>query len=259
VLARALITRPAILLLDEATSALDARTESELRRSLAVAGEGRTVVSISHRLASVVDADRIFVLAAGRLVEEGTHEELFAVRGLYRQLWDEQHGAAQVEPLVGRPGGAGPDPARALAEVPLLAQVPPDALRDLARAATQEVYGPGTEVGAPDLPMGRLLVVLEGELELIDEDGDGPSAVRRFAPGDFLGELALVREQSFAATLRAVTPVRLLSLARPDFLAVAQGHPDLQRAVLRHLARRRSALASAASASGVHERGVLSP
>ena len=255
-IARALLRDPAVLILDEATSALDARTEADLRRSLAAAGEGRTVISISHRLASIVDANRIFVLAAGRLVEYGTHDELFSAGGLYRQLWDQQHGVAEAEPPAAAPG---PDLAGALAQVPLLADAPAAALQELLRVATHERYGPGTEVGAPDSPMGRLLVVLEGELELAGDDGDGPPAVRRFGPGDFLGELALVREQCFGATLTAATPVRLLALSRPDFLAVAKVRPELQRAVLRQLARRRSALVSAASASGVHDHRVLSP
>jgi CRP-like cAMP-binding protein len=108
--------------------------------------------------------------------------------------------------------------------------------------------------------MGRLLVVLEGELELVGEDdGDGVVPTRRFEPGDFLGELALVREQLFPATLRAATPVRLLTLSRPDFLAVAKGQPELQHAVLHQLTRRRSALASAVSVSGTHDLRVLSP
>jgi ATP-binding cassette subfamily B protein len=256
-IARALLRDPAVLILDEATSALDARTEADVRRSLAVAGEGRTVISVTHRLMSVTDADRIFVLAGGRLVEEGHHDELLAAGGLYRQLWDEQRGASPVEAGI---GPAGEPPEQALAQVPLLADVPAEALRELTRVATQERYGAGTEVGAPGTPMGRMLVVLEGELELIGEDdGDGVTQSRRFEPGDFLGELALVREQLFPATLRAATPVRLLTLSRPDFLAVAQGQPDLQRAVLRQLTRRRSALASAVSASGAHDLRVLSP
>ena len=258
-IARALLRDPAVLILDEATSALDAGTEADVRRSLAEAGRGRTVVSISHRLTSVVAADRIFVLAAGRLVEQGTHDQLLAARGLYRRLWDEQHGNA--------PGGVqatawgGPDPAGSLAAVPLLTDAPPEALQALGRVAMQENYGAGTEVGVPGQPMGRLLVVLDGELELLRDDGDGESgpSARRFGPGDFIGELALLSEQRYEATLRAATPLRLLALARADFLGVAEQHPELQRAVLRQLTRRRAVLASAVQASGVHDLSELSP
>src|SRR5206468_12771006 len=143
--------------------------------------------------------------------------------------------------------------------VPLLADAPSAALEALGRVAVYERYGASTEVAAPDQPIGRLLVVLDGELELVGLGEEGTVPVRRFGPGDFVGELALLSEQRFPATLRAATPSRLLALARADFLAVAAQHPDLQRAVLLHLTRRRAALASAASASGVDDIRVLSP
>jgi ABC-type multidrug transport system fused ATPase/permease subunit len=247
-IARALLRDPAVLILDEATSALDARTEGELRRSLAEAGEGRTVVSISHRLTSIVSSDQIFVLAGGRLAEQGTHEELLAMGGLYRQLWTEQQGGEPIEV----PLGVGP--ATALAAVPLLAHVPPPVLQELANAATRERYAAGAEVSGDDDAPGRLLVVLEGELEFV-RDGPGSAASpERFGPGDFVGELSLVREQPLPARLRAITPVRLLAVERADFLALAQDRPELQRAVLGQLARRRAAFDSAASVSGAFDR-----
>jgi CRP-like cAMP-binding protein len=107
--------------------------------------------------------------------------------------------------------------------------------------------------------MGRLLVVLDGELELAADAEEGTGGLwPRFGPGDFVGELALLSEQRFRGTLRAVTPLRLLALGRSDFLAVAAQHPELQRAVLRQLTRRRAVLASAASASGVDDLRALS-
>jgi subfamily B ATP-binding cassette protein MsbA len=259
-IARALLRDPQVLILDEATSALDARTEADMRRSLAEAGRGRTVVSISHRLASIVASDRIFVLAGGRLVEAGTHDELLALGGLYRQLWAEQHGGGGAGDGAAPPGrAAGPDPVAALRAVPLLAVAPPAALEALARAATRERYGAGTEVGAPGQPMGRLLVVLDGELELVHDDDQATSGNGRLGPGDFLGELALLREQRFPATLRAATPVWLLSVLRSDFLAVAEHEPELQRAVLAQLRRRRAVLASATSASRAGDKPAPTP
>lgn len=82
-IARALLRDPEILLLDEATSQLDANTEREIRRTIAAASKGRTTIMIAHRLASVQHADKIFVFDAGRIVEQGRHEELVAEGGIY--------------------------------------------------------------------------------------------------------------------------------------------------------------------------------
>jgi len=83
-IARALLRNPAILLLDEATSALDAETEMAINATLEQAAQGRTLVTVTHRLASVLQADRIFVLGRGRLMEQGSHEELLTRGGSTR-------------------------------------------------------------------------------------------------------------------------------------------------------------------------------
>jgi len=89
-IARTLLKNPPILLLDEATSALDTETERDIQGALQRAGQGRTVITIAHRLSTVADADRIVVLEDGQIVEEGTHTELLSKQGRYASLWQRQ-------------------------------------------------------------------------------------------------------------------------------------------------------------------------
>jgi ABC-type multidrug transport system fused ATPase/permease subunit len=77
------------LILDEATSSVDARSEVEISRALASLAKGRTTVSIAHRLSTAARADRVLVLDHGVLVQDGSHLELVAIDGPYRQLYED--------------------------------------------------------------------------------------------------------------------------------------------------------------------------
>ena len=98
-LARALLTDPAILILDDVTSALDGETEAKVQEALLRVMAGRTTFIIAHRLSSVVDADRIYVIEAGQIVDCGTHSELVSKPGIYRDIYREQFKSAlQIAP-----------------------------------------------------------------------------------------------------------------------------------------------------------------
>jgi len=101
-IARAMLKNAPILLLDEATSSLDTESERAVQEALARLMKGRTVLVIAHRLSTVIDADVIYVIVDGRVVETGTHAELLAKNGAYARLYDMQFadeaagGAARV-------------------------------------------------------------------------------------------------------------------------------------------------------------------
>ncbi len=91
-IARAVMKNPPILILDEATSAVDNETEAAIGRSLERITVNRTTIAIAHRLSTIRNADRIYVMEYGELVESGTHEELLSKNGIYTNLWQVQSG-----------------------------------------------------------------------------------------------------------------------------------------------------------------------
>ena len=96
-IARTLLKAPPILILDEATSALDTATEQEIQHALDIVSADRTSLVIAHRLSTVIGADSILVMRAGRIVEQGTHDELLERDGLYASMWARQREATEAE------------------------------------------------------------------------------------------------------------------------------------------------------------------
>jgi len=90
-IARAILADPRILILDEATSSLDSESEALIQDGLKALRRGRTTFVIAHRLSTIQSADQILVLEHGEIVERGTHDQLLALNGRYRQLYDKQY------------------------------------------------------------------------------------------------------------------------------------------------------------------------
>ncbi|MBS7777026.1 ABC transporter ATP-binding protein [Acidovorax sp. CCYZU-2555] len=100
-IARVMLKNAPILLLDEATSALDSEVEAAIQESLYKVMEGKTVIAIAHRLSTIAAMDRLIVMDKGRIVEEGTHQQLLQLGGVYARLWAHQSGGFLGEPIDG--------------------------------------------------------------------------------------------------------------------------------------------------------------
>ena len=130
-IARALLRDAPILILDEALSSVDAENEAAIQEALGRLMKGRTVLILAHRLSSVIDADRILVLAGGRVVESGPHEALMAADGTYRRLMADQAREGPPPPAADA-APAAPPPED---EAPAAAPAPPASRDELLRAA----------------------------------------------------------------------------------------------------------------------------
>lgn len=91
-IARVLLKDAPILILDEATSALDSEVEAAIQESLDSLMQDKTVIAIAHRLSTIASMDRLVVMDQGRIIEQGTHQELLAKKGVYASLWERQTG-----------------------------------------------------------------------------------------------------------------------------------------------------------------------
>jgi ATP-binding cassette subfamily B protein len=98
--ARAIVRNPTIMILDEATSSIDTETEALIQKAINKTLKGRTSIVIAHRLSTIVDADRILVMSAGLIIEDGNHKQLMAKKGTYHKLYMNQFAELKVEQQI---------------------------------------------------------------------------------------------------------------------------------------------------------------
>jgi ATP-binding cassette subfamily B protein len=235
-IARALLRDPAILLLDEATSALDAATEAALDRTLTQVGRGRTVVTVTHRLHSIVHADRIFVLEDGHLVEEGRHDDLVRRAGVYAEIWRKQNGLT-----IGADGTFASITVERLRGTPLFRDLDLAVLEEVShRFASEQVPGDRLVLQEGD-PGDRFYIIARGRVAVSKgNQGDTEKTVAVLETGDHFGEIALLRDVPRTATVRTLSPCMFLTLQRGHFLELIERVPGLLPA-LELVAERRAA------------------
>ena len=234
-LARAILRDPALLLLDEPTSALDPVTEAAFNETLAHIGRGRTVVTVTHRLSSVMRADRIFVMQDGRLAEKGTHAELLALGGSYAQMWRRQHEGLAIS-RDGRRAEIAPVRLRAM---PLFADLDEPILQGIAERFSTERLPADRTVFEQGDSGDKFYVIAHGLVDVIRRDDDGvEQRLSTLRDGDVFGEMALLHDAPRTAAIRTRAPCLLLTLSRHQFTQLLEDAPTL-RAHVQELAQDR--------------------
>lgn len=232
-IARAIIRNPMLLLLDEATSALDPGTEAAVNATIQRLSQARTVIAVTHRLASVGHADCIFVLQAGRLVQAGKHQELVQQEGLYAQLWQKQ---TSFE--VSADGRQATVQAAYLRHITLFADLDLATLTTLASRFSPEYMTEGQTVIEQGAIGDKLYLIARGHVEvLVRAKADTPNApmtvqrIDTMQDGDHFGEMALLADAPRNATIRTLTGSLFLTLPKTEFLTLMQMLPAVRAAV----------------------------
>jgi len=233
-LARAIIRNPSLLILDEATSALDPATEASINKTLHNFGSERTVLSATHRLGSVVHMDRILVIDQGRLVEQGNHEELMALGGVYQNLWNKQSGFR-----VSEDGSSVEVTPERLRAIPIFATALDSSLVILADALVSKSLPKDRVIFMEGDPGNRFYIIARGRVEVLIGNEESGRSVRWLEDGDYFGEMALLDGKPRNATIRTVTPVLLLSLGRRQFNELLGSESELKALIEKEAELRR--------------------
>lgn len=208
--ARALLQNASVVLMDDALSSLDTAGQAELERLLRGPDHGKTLIRVAQRLGSVLDADQIFVMDGGQLVEQGRHGELADAGGLYAQLLKDELGAGAVSGAF--------QAVRRLARQAPFSALPPEILEEVARLMLYAERAPGDIVCRQGSVGDELFVVGRGEVEVLLEDEEGQERILgSISEGDYFGEISFLRRIPRTATVRARTNVELHILRRQDF------------------------------------------
>lgn len=235
-IARALVRNPSIIILDEATSALDPGSEAAINETVERVSAGRTVISVTHRLTSVLNYDHICVFHEGRLIERGTHKELLRRGGTYAGMWRRQTGTT-----VAPNGDLFVTDVEILRDVPLFKDLDREYLQEISDMLIAERVPKGRTIIKEGEDGRRFYIVARGKVAVSASVGKGRQ--RRLAileDGDFFGEIALLTDSPTTATVETLTQSTFLVLQRDQLQNLMRRHEALG-AQVRHALERRAA------------------
>lgn len=222
-IARALIRNPALLILDEATSALDPSTEAAINETIERVSAGRTVITVTHRLQSVVDYEHIFVFGAGQIIEQGTHDALLGAGGKYAEMWRRQHGTT-----MSADGDFQVTDTSILRDVPLFQEIADAYLENIASMFSTEHVPSGRTIITKGDEGNRFYIIVRGRVAVsaIDDDED-VTRVATLDDGDYFGEISLLANIPTTATVTTLMPSIFITLQREQLNRLVNQHPEL--------------------------------
>ncbi len=228
-LARALIRKPDILFLDEATSALDPGTEADVNATLEQLGRHQTTITVTHRLAPLVNYDRIFVFERGRITEAGSHADLLERQGTYASLWSKQHSVSLSDDL----DEARVDP-ESLNSVAVFRDLTDLMRGQIAEMMRLEEFAAGNDIVRQGDEGDKFYIVARGRISVRVTGNDGiAEQVAVLEDGDSFGEVALVEDIPRIATATAEVPTVCLTLRRTAFQRLLEENPKVRDAITR--------------------------
>lgn len=208
--ARAILQDGSVVLMDDALSALDTPTQKALEDELRGPAGDKTMIRVAQRLGSILDADQILVMDGGKLVEQGTHDELLSSGQLYTQLLKDELGAGAVSGAF--------QAVRRLARQAPFSSLSAEVLEEVARLMLYAERNPGDIICRQGTVGDELFVLGKGEVEVVLEEDERHERILGFLnEGDYFGEISFLRRVPRTATIRARTNLELHILRRQDF------------------------------------------
>lgn len=223
-IARALIRQSDLLLLDEATASLDPGTETLIYETIRGLVGSKLVISITHRLNTVVDATRIYVMDGGTVTDSGTHEELLERSQVYRRIWQKQSGF-----LISDDGRNASITVERLRQIPLFEELDLETLAEMKDLMFTETYNAGQTIVEQGTEGDSFYIIVRGSVEILQRPGlDSVVRLAVLDDGDHFGEMALLRRIPRTATVKAMSHCTLLAMRRERFHRTLEKSPALR-------------------------------
>lgn len=235
-IARVYLRNPNIILLDEPTASLDLIVEEQINALIAKLAKGRTIVLATHRLASLIDVDHIYVLDKGEIIEQGAHEELLAKKGFYYNLWRKQNRITLDEE-----GKKSKIDLSFLRNVPLFKELPEELIAQLAEDFFMEWADAGQTIFKKGSAGEKFYIIARGRVAVLNPQlPPEESLLAILEDGDYFGEIALLENCVRTAEIKAISQCVFLVLHSSQFLRIIDRVPSLKKKLMERMQSRKS-------------------